>query len=64
MAVNVPATIWRDTDGLGEYANTGVYNIVDTTATFLTDPSGVFIVDTGVTVTTIPATVWRQDDGK
>lgn len=62
MAVNVPTTQWRDTSGLTEYSSSGVYNIVDTTATFLVDPSGVFIVDTGVLATLIPSTVWVEDD--
>lgn len=62
MSVDVPATVWRDTNGLSEYSNTGVDYIVDPSATYLVDPSGTYIVDTGVTATLIPATVWSQDD--
>lgn len=62
MSTNVPRTIWQPTNGLSELSNGGVYNIVDTVVNFLVDPSGVFIVDTGVINTLIPATEWAEDD--
>lgn len=64
MSVNTPVSVWRDTQGLSEYSNSGVYNIVDTTATFLVDPSGVFIVDTGVLATIIPSTIWSENESR
>lgn len=62
MAVDVPQTVWRDTNGLSEYSNTGVDYIVDTTSFYLVDTLGFYIVDTGVTENLIPATVWEEDD--
>lgn len=63
MAVDVPVTIWQTTEGLTEFSNGGVFNIVDPSSVFLVDPSGVFIVDTGVIATLIPATEWAENDG-
>lgn len=63
MAVDVPVTEWRATDGLSEFSSVdGVFNIVDPSAIFLIDPSTVFIVDTGVIQTKIPPTLWEEDD--
>lgn len=62
MPVDVPQTVWRNTDGLTEYSNGGVYNIDDPSDVYLVDPSGVFIVDTGVVASLIPASVWAEDD--
>lgn len=62
MSTNVPVTIWRNVDGLGEFTNTGAISIVDTTGTSLVDTTGIQIVDTGVTFTNIPATVWTEND--
>lgn len=62
MSVDLPQTVWRDTNGLYEYSDSDPNNIVDTLGNFLVDPSSNFIVDTGVTATLIPATVWKEDD--
>jgi len=62
MAVNVPVTIYRDTNGLTEYSSDGVNDIVDTLGNNLVDPSGNQVVDTGVVATLIPATSWEKDD--
>lgn len=62
MSVDVPATVWRDTNGLSEYSNTGVDYIVDTTNFYLVDTVGFYIVDTGVAANLIPATIWEEDD--
>jgi hypothetical protein len=62
MSVNTPVTTWRDTSGLTEYVSGDVNYIVDTTGTFLVDPSAVFIVDTGVLANKIPVTIWEEDD--
>lgn len=62
MAVDVPVSIWRNTNGLGEYTNTGAEDLVDTAGVDLVDTAGVQIVDTGVTFTQIPASVWIGDD--
>lgn len=62
MAINVPTTTWQDVRGNTEYDNTGVQYIVDTTGVFLVDTTGINIVDTGVTATSIPATLWVEDN--
>lgn len=64
MSDNVPVSIWRDTDGLTEYSNTGVEDIVDTSDVNLVDTDGVDVVDTGVTATLIPSTTWTEDDSQ
>jgi hypothetical protein len=62
MAVNVPATVWRGADN-SEYSNGSSSNIADSSLNQLVDSSGVFVVDTGVTQTPVPATVWAENDG-
>lgn len=62
MSVDVPATIWRPADGLGELTTTGVEAIDDTAGVALVDTTGVAVVDTGITFTQIPATEWVEDD--
>ena len=59
-----PASIWRETSGNYEYKATGLRYIVDTVGSFLVDPSGNHIIDTGVTMTKYPASVWAEDDSK
>lgn len=61
MSTNVPATIWQGGDGT-EYANTGVNNIADTAGELFVDTVGIEVVDTGVTVTPVPASIWSEDD--
>lgn len=62
MATDVPVSIWRDTDGLGDYANEGANDIVDINSNSLVDTDGNQIVDTGVVRTRIPDTEWLPDD--
>ncbi len=62
MAVDEPVTIWRDTQGLSEFSNTGVNYIDDPGGFYLVDPTSFYIVDTGVTQTLIPATIWEEED--
>lgn len=62
MATDVPVTVWRDTQGLSEFSNSGAYYIVDTTSFYLVDPSGFYITDTGVIQTLIPSTTWEEND--
>lgn len=62
MSTNVPVTTWRDTNGLTEYSNGGIFNIDDNLSQLLIDPSGTFIVDTGVLANLIPASVWEEDN--
>lgn len=63
MPTNVPQTEWRATNGLVDYDSEDPNNIVDINGNFLVDPFGNYVVDTGVIATTIPATVWEEDDG-
>lgn len=62
MGVNVPVSVWRDTQGLTEFSNEGPNYIVDTADFYLVDPSGFYIVDTGVLANLIPSSIWEQDD--
>lgn len=59
--VGVPLTTWTPADGHGEYANGGIFNIVDTAGLFLVDTLGTFIVDTGALFTQIPQTTWVEN---
>lgn len=63
MSTNVPATIYRNTDGLTEYTSEEHNYIVDSLGDFLVDPLGDYIVDTGVVATLIPDTIWIENDG-
>ena len=62
MATNVPVTIWRDTNGLTEYSSEGANDIADPLGNHLVDVLNNQIVDTGVTATPLPATVWTEND--
>lgn len=62
MAVDVPVTVWRNTNGLSEFSDDGPNDIVDTLSNNLVDTLGNQVVDTGVVDTLIPATVWEEDD--
>lgn len=62
MSTNVPATTWQATDGLTEFSNGSIFNIADPSGDTLVDPSGVFIVDTGVIANLIPSTAWAEND--
>lgn len=61
--INVPQSIWRQTNGNGEATFPGTDFLVDTTGTFLVDTTGTFIVDTGTDFQPIPQTIWIQNDG-
>lgn len=59
-------TIWQPNPYQeGEYTQSTAVDIMDPAAnsTLLVDPSGTFIVDTGLTFTPISGTVWSADDG-
>lgn len=62
MAVDVPDTVWRKTNGLNDSESTGETFIVDTTGDYLVDPDGDYVVDTGIEMAQIPATEWEEDD--
>lgn len=64
MSTNVPVTVWRNTDGLGEFTGADVQEIVDINDVNLVDIDGVYVVDTGVIFTQIPATIWEEDDSR
>lgn len=59
-----PVSIWQPTTGNGEYSLTGVNNIDDASGNLLVDPSSVQIVDTGVTFTQIPSSIWTENDSE
>lgn len=59
-------TIWQPSGNQeGEYTQSTAVDIMDPAAnsTLLVDPSGTFIVDTGVAFTPISGTTWSADDG-
>lgn len=62
MATDVPVSIWRTTDGLTDNEYTGINFIVDSLGDYLVDPDDDFIIDTGVAMPIIPASVWVEDD--
>lgn len=62
MAVNVPVTIWRKTNGMNDSIATGALYIVDTLDAYLVDPQGSYVVDTGLRMDVTPVTVWTEDD--
>lgn len=64
MSTNLPATQWRNTNGLTEFSSEGQNNIVDTLGNNLVDTNGNQIVDTGVVATLIPGTQWAEDDSQ
>lgn len=59
---NPPATIWRATSGNNDSVSYGPDFIVDTAGNLLVDPQGNFVIDTGITMPLIPATIWEEDD--
>lgn len=63
MSTNVPVSVWQPTSGNGEYSLTGVSNIDDSSGNLLVDPSAVQIVDTGVSFTQIPTSIWTENNG-
>lgn len=62
MSENVPVTTWQPTSGNGEFSLSGINYIVDNLNNNLADPTGNLIVDTGVTFTQIPTTIWSEND--
>lgn len=62
MSVNIPATIYRNTNGLTEYSTEEANDLVDTLGINLVDTLGIQIVDTGVIATLIPSTTWEEND--
>lgn len=63
MSVNVPVSIWRTTDGNTDNVYTGITFVVDENADNLVDPSGIYIIDTGILMPSVPVSVWEENDG-
>lgn len=61
--MDIAKTIWRPTDGIGEYGLGSNDPIIDPMGNFLVDPSGNQIVSPDGTFTNIPKTVWISEDG-
>lgn len=63
-AVEEAQTVWVPTNPqIGEYYQTGTFDIVDPSGVFLVDPDDDQIVDTGVTFTKLPNTTWLDSPG-
>lgn len=62
--MSVPVTVWQPTTGNGEYSLEGVFNIDDSSGNLLIDPSANQIIDTGVIFSSIPVSIWEQNDGE
>jgi len=58
--MTLPATEWRDTQGLREFSQRGIANIVDKNGDNLIDTNDNYVVDTGIESRNIPATVWEE----
>jgi len=59
---NPPVTIWRTTSGNNESESYTAANIADPLGNLLIDPQSNFVVDTGLVMPLIPATVWTEDN--
>lgn len=60
---NEPQTTWLPAIGNGEYNNTGIETIADASGKTLADAASNLLVDSGVTFSQIPATVWTDSEG-
>ncbi len=56
---SVPATVWRND---GEYSPTSAADVVDSVGVFLADTDGNLVVDTALTATPLPSTVWSKNE--
>lgn len=63
MATNVPATIWKPTDGNSEMGQSDSANITTLSGLLITTLSGLDLIIAPGTSTLIPATVWIENDG-
>lgn len=59
--MTLPATEWRDTQGLNEYGGREVANLVDPDGNYIVDTDTNYVVDTGVTSARLSATEWSED---
>ena len=61
---NVATTVWVPNNSQqGEYSVGTAVNLADPVGVSILDPSSVSIVDTGVTYTQMPNTVWATSEG-
>lgn len=64
MAVDVPVSIWRKTNGQNDNVYTGITYVVDTDDFYLVDPDDNYIIDTGIEMPKTPISVWIEDDSR
>jgi hypothetical protein len=64
MTVSVPVTIWAPTDGNGEMGQSTGATIETESESVLTTEAGTEIVIEDASLTTIPATVWVENDSQ
>lgn len=62
MSIGGPATIWRPSDGNGEFTSQAALNIVDPLGVFLVAPDAVFIVSPLSEFTQLAATEWLENN--
>lgn len=58
----VPVTVWRPTDGNGEYTSASSQNVIDQNGVSLVDTAGVNVVSPPTQFTQIPATAWLENN--
>lgn len=56
-----PVTIWTNPNG--EYGSSGPFLLVDASGVLLADTSANNLIDSGITVVPLAATVWSTNDG-
>lgn len=56
----LPATVWTNPDG--EYGTAGPFLLADASGKLLVDTPGSNLIDSGIVVTPLAATIWSEDD--
>lgn len=56
----IPATIWTNPNG--EYGNAGPFLLADASGVLLADAPGNNLIDSGIIVIPLAATIWSEDD--
>jgi len=60
VPVGLPVTVWTNPDG--EYAPSGPFLLADASGVLLADTSANNLIDSGIVVVPLAATVWSESD--
>lgn len=63
MSTNLPATLWRPTDGYDEMGQSDSGDITTLSGLGITALSGIQLIVLPGSYTPLPATGWSEDDG-